>query len=99
MSPALAGARGSAIFSDMVIRLHLGDHFDAFIEAQVASGRYADADELLREALRLLERRSTLESALREGLDDADAGRVRDGDAVFDELLAELEAAPHSAAG
>jgi len=86
----------------MTIRLNLGEYFDAFIEAQLASGRYADASELVRDALRLLETRERrfgalkLKTAIEQGI--ADAGRVHEADDVFDELLDELAAAPHFAA-
>ena len=49
----------------------LGDHFDSFVSAQVASGRYRSASEVMRDALRLLEdqnhRRDALVAALIEG--------------------------------
>jgi len=45
----------------------LGDHFDAFISAQVKSGKYASASEVIRAALRVLE----LEEAKRARLIDA----------------------------
>lgn len=37
----------------------LGSHFDRFIAEQLASGRYASADEVIRAALRLLEETGT----------------------------------------
>ena len=87
----------------MTINLTLGAHFDAFIEQQLASGRYADANDVVRDALRLLENRERradlFDIAIEEGLADADAGRVHDADAVFDELTAELAAIGASKAG
>ncbi len=74
----------------------LGAHFESFVQGQLASGRYASASEVVRDGLRLLEerekRRAALHQALREGLADAEAGRIHDADAVFDELTARYEA-------
>ena len=39
------------------MRIDLGDHFEAFVLEQVATGRYANASEVVREGLRLLEDR------------------------------------------
>jgi antitoxin ParD1/3/4 len=68
----------------------LGQHFEAFIQAQLASGRYNDASEVLRDALRLMEERerrlAAVDAALERGVADIEAGRVHDADDVFDEL-------------
>jgi antitoxin ParD1/3/4 len=37
--------------------INLTDHFDAFVESSIASGRYKNASEVVREGLRLLEQR------------------------------------------
>lgn len=46
----------------------LDEHFSAFIEDEVASGRYASASDVVRSALRLLEDRETRLRALRQAL-------------------------------
>jgi antitoxin ParD1/3/4 len=70
----------------------LGHHFEAFIQAQLATGRYSDASEVLRDALRLMEERerrlAAFDAAIECGMADIEAGRVHDADAVFDELEA-----------
>ena len=62
--------------------INLTDHLDRFIEAEVGSGRYGNASEMVREGLRLIERRKQeeraklkwLRGAVREGLDQIDRG-------------------------
>jgi antitoxin ParD1/3/4 len=46
----------------------LDDHYNAFIEDEVASGRYRSASDVVRSALRLLEDRETRLGALRHEL-------------------------------
>lgn len=46
----------------------LDEHFKAFIEDEVASGRYRSASDVVRAALRLLEEREARLDALREAL-------------------------------
>lgn len=46
----------------------LGDYFDSYIHAQIKSGRYASASEVIREALRLFEQTETQKAALIEAL-------------------------------
>jgi hypothetical protein len=62
----------------MTINVSLDPPFDAFIASQLASG--------------LLEHARAFEIAIQKGLADAEAGRVHDAGAVFDELTAELSA-------
>jgi antitoxin ParD1/3/4 len=49
----------------------IGEHFIGFVESQVKEGRYGNASDVMRAALRLLEEReaklSTLRAALVEG--------------------------------
>ena len=51
----------------------LGSHFDDFIKAQIAQGRYNNASEVIRAGLRLLEENESqvlaLKKAIQEGLD------------------------------
>ena len=46
----------------------LDNHFTAFIEAQIAEGRYSNASEVMRAGLRLLEEHEAKLSALRAAL-------------------------------
>jgi antitoxin ParD1/3/4 len=62
--------------------INLTDHFDRFIEAEVGSGRFGNASEVVREGLRLMERRKQedraklqwLRGAVKQGLDEIDRG-------------------------
>ena len=53
--------------------LTLGEHWEVFIKNQIALGKYASASELVRDGLRLIERRETkiaaLQQAITEGLE------------------------------
>lgn len=52
--------------------ISLDEHFTGFIDAEVASGRYSSAPEVVRSALRLLEDRETQLRALRTALVDGE---------------------------
>ena len=68
----------------MTIKISLPDHSEAFVEAQVASGRFASASDVVGEALRLMEQNAEIEAgrlawlreAVRLGLESGDAGEV-----------------------
>ena len=70
----------------------LGSHFETFVQNQLASGRYNNASEVVRDALRLLEeherRLAALDASIARGLADVEAARVRPVAEVFDELEA-----------
>ena len=72
----------------------LGKHFETFVQDQLSSGRYNNASEVLRDALRMMEvrerRLAAMDASIQRGLADIDAGRVYDADQVFDELEAEM---------
>jgi antitoxin ParD1/3/4 len=51
-----------------VTSFSLGDHFTSFIETQVKDGRYSNASDVMRTALRPLEEREARISSLRAAL-------------------------------
>ena len=51
-----------------VTSFSLGEHFAKFVEAQVREGRYDNASDVMRAALRLLEEREARLNALRAAL-------------------------------
>jgi antitoxin ParD1/3/4 len=82
----------------------LGDRFEAFIDDQVRGGRYNNASEVVRDALRLLEDREVLRDiSLTELRRLAEEGRVsglsdEDGEAFLARLEAKYRAMMPSAA-
>jgi antitoxin ParD1/3/4 len=64
----------------------LGTHFEDFISKQLESGRFNNASEVVRAALRLLEdeqklrelRHRELAAAIKEGIESQDAGPIAD---------------------
>ena len=69
----------------------IGDHFEKFIRAQIETGRYASASEVIRDSLRLLENRERLRQIeieeyrekVKEGMT---SGQGIAADDVFDRL-------------
>ncbi len=63
--------------------INLTEHFNEFVDQQIATGRYGNASEIVREALRLLERHEqereaklkALRQAAKTGFDEIDQGR------------------------
>ncbi len=76
----------------------LGEHFEAFIDAQVEGGRYNNASEVVRDALRLLEEQETLRelryAELRRLAEEGQASGLseEDGESVLDRLDAKYRA-------
>ena len=71
--------------------ISLGDHFAAFIEGQVRSGRYGSASDVVRAGLRLLEEHETRVKALQEALiagEESGAPRPFDKDAFLEKMKA-----------
>jgi antitoxin ParD1/3/4 len=83
------------------VNISITPELDAFLQSRVQSGRYQTTSEVVREALRLLERQERdrdddmrqLKSKLERGAAEAERGELLDGDEVFEELR-ELIAAP-----
>lgn len=63
---------GSVVVVGKNTSFSLDEHFSAFIDAEVSSGRYRSASDVVRSALRLLEDRETRLAALRQALGDGE---------------------------
>ena len=87
----------------MASSFDIGDHFEKFIDALVASGRYASRSEVVREALATIELRESqrkaalleFEAFVQEGIDSGDYVPMEE---VFDALSADLEERSKAAA-
>lgn len=67
----------------------LGGHFEGFIVEEVASGRYGNASDVMRAALRLLEHEEKKLEALSAAIDAGDSSpesKDLDGEKVFSRL-------------
>ena len=63
--------------------ISLGDHFETFIQNEVATGRYNSASEVVRTALRLLEAEEKKIKALRRAIEEGENSQmVEDFDPV-----------------
>jgi antitoxin ParD1/3/4 len=76
------------------MNIYLGKHFEEFIRKQVESGRYANASEVVREALRLYEDNEVKLERLRAKIAEAEASldrgegiEITDLDAYFEDLM------------
>jgi antitoxin ParD1/3/4 len=72
-----------------VTSFSLGEHFDGFIQAQIKEGRYDNASDVMRAALRLLQECEAKLAALRAALIEGEAS----GPAVpfdFHEFVAQM---------
>jgi antitoxin ParD1/3/4 len=81
------------------VNISLTPELEEFVQSRVSSGRYQTASEVVREALRLLERQEKerdegferLKEKLERGAAEADRGELLDGDEVFNELRELIE--------
>lgn len=71
----------------------LGDHFETFIDEQVATGSYASSSEVVRDALRHLERQKKKEAALLRALDAGAASGIAE-DFSMERFMAEVDEMP-----
>jgi antitoxin ParD1/3/4 len=76
------------------VNVSITPELDEFLQNRVNSGRYQTTSEVVREALRLLERQERdrdealqrLKAKLERGAGEAERGELLDADEVFDEL-------------
>ena len=76
--------------------INLTEHWDHFVERQVASGRYSNASEIVREALRLLEEQEqerkaklkALRQAAKQAFDEIDQGKDKK---ALNQFIADIE--------
>jgi antitoxin ParD1/3/4 len=81
------------------VNISITPELDAFLQGRVQSGRYQSTSEVVREALRLLERQeqerdeafAQLKAKLQRGAAEAERGELLDGDQVFEELREMIE--------
>lgn len=80
--------------------INLTDELDEFVAAQIKTGQYQNASEVMRAGLRLLyaqaEERAfklaALKAAIQEGIDSGPGIVIDDVDAFFDQMMDEIDA-------
>jgi antitoxin ParD1/3/4 len=82
--------------------INLTEHLDDFVEHQVSSGRYSNASEIVRDALRLLEEQEqereaklkALRRAAKQGFVEIDQGKgiVLKGKSAIGRFITKIEA-------
>lgn len=81
-----------------MISADLGQQLESFVATLVETGRYNSKSEVLREGVRLIHERESrlaaLDASIARGLADAEAGRIKPADEVFDRLESKYRAAP-----
>jgi len=81
------------------VNISITPELDAFLQSRVKSGRYQTTSEVVREALRLLERHEQerdqafqqLKAKLDRAAAEAERGEMLEGDEVFEELREMIE--------
>lgn len=89
--------------------INLTVHLDQFVERQLASGRYSNASEIVRESLRLLEEQQqerkaklkALRQAAKQGFDEIDQGQgiVLKGKQAIPQFISDIEIEVRTKAG
>ena len=81
------------------VNISITPELDDFLQSRVQSGRYQTTSEVVRVALRLLERQEQegdeafqqLKAKLQIGVNEAERGELIDGEEVFEELREMIE--------
>ena len=77
------------------MNVHLTPELKRLVEAEVSSGHYASASEVIREELRLLleerRRREEVRRKIAEGVAQAKAGQLLDGEEAFQRLRQRID--------
>jgi len=76
----------------MPTKIDLPPDLEAFTRACATSGRYSDASDVIRAALRRLQDADARRTAFVNMLDEAEAEAVRNGSYDLDDVLAEVDA-------
>lgn len=72
----------------------LGEHFDNYIEEQISKGRYRSVSELIRDALRRLEKSDKQEEFL-DRLDDIELAKIVEERRGQNEIAVDFDVTAH----